>query len=156
MTQQMIASRDDYWQTRVLRPRFTQIYPPEKHAPHKLVETCYPGECKGPTLQQLIEGNEPTLEKAAHSDPKLLKAVNLISEGQAQKAAAADATGFLKLAIPQLYADRKYIMGTFEEQHGFNWIVAPSEPVEKAEKPKDDKSRPAEAPTLRRRIDPPG
>lgn len=156
MTQAMIASRGDYWQTRVLRPRFVQIYPPEKHAPRKLVETCYPGECKGPTLQQLIEGNEPTLEKLAKSDPKLLKAVNFISEGQAQKAAAADATGFLKLAIPQLYADHHYIMGTFEEQRGFQWIVPPTEPVEKVEKAKEEKNRPPEAPTLRKRIEPPG
>jgi len=43
LSQSVVASRGDYWQTRVLRPRFTQIYPPEKHAPRKLVETCYPG-----------------------------------------------------------------------------------------------------------------
>jgi hypothetical protein len=156
MTQSMIATRGDYWQTRVLRPRFTQIYPPEKHAPRRIVETCYPGECKGPTLQALIEGNEPTLEKLARSDPKYFKAADLIGKGQAQKAVAADAAGFLKQAISQLYSDRHYIMGMFEEQHGFNWIVPPSEPPEKVEKAKEEKNQPPEAPTLRRRINPPG
>ncbi len=42
MTQTMVATRGDYWQTRVLRPRFTQIYPPEKHAPRSVT----PGNAK--------------------------------------------------------------------------------------------------------------
>jgi len=152
LSQSVIAARGDYWQTRVLRPRFTQIYPPEKHAPRKLVETCYPAECQGPLLQQLVEGNEPTLEKIAKSDAKFLKAADFISKGQAQKALAPDAAGYLHAAVPLLYPGRHFLMGTFEEQHGFQWIVPPDEPVERA---KEDKNRPAEAPTLRRRIDPP-
>ncbi len=152
MTQTNVASRADYWQTRVLRPRFTQLYPPEKRDPRKLVETCYPGECKGPTLQQLLEGNEPTLEKLARSDPKFLKAVDLISKGQAQKAAAADSTSFLRAAVPLIYSGRRFIMGSYEEEHGFDWVVPPDEPIEKA---KDEGKRPTEAPTLRRKVDPP-
>ena len=160
MTQTIVASRGDYWQTRVLRPRFTQIYPPEKKAPRKLVETCYPGECKGPTLQQLLEGNEPTLEKLARSDAKFSKAVDLISKGQAQKAVGPDAVAFLRAAVPLLYTGKRFVMGTFEEEHGFDWVVPPSEPVERAKRDekdkKEDKTRPAEAPSLRRRTDPPG
>ena len=153
MTQAVVAARGDYWQTKVLRPRFTQLYPPDKKAPHTLVETCYPGECKGPTLQQLLEGNEPTLEKLAKSDPKTLKAVDFITKGQAQKAVAADAVGFLRAAVPLLYTGRRFVMGTFEEQHGFDWVVPPDEPIEKAKK--EDKNAPAQPPTLRRRVDPP-
>jgi hypothetical protein len=152
MSQTVVATRGDYWQTRVLRPRFTQIFPPEKHAPRILVETCYPGDCKGPKLQQLLEGNEPTLEKLAKADPKQAKAVDLIIKGQAQKAVAADAATFLGAAIPMLYPGKKYAIGSFEEEHGFNWIVPPDEPVERA---KEDKGRPPEAPSLRRKIDPP-
>src|SRR5579859_6459751 len=152
MAQTMVATRGDYWQTRVLRPRFTQIYPPEKHEPRKIVETCYPGECKGPTLQQLIEGNEPTLDKIARSDPKLLKAMELISKGQAQKAVPQDAARLLRAAVPLLFPGKRFVMGLFEEQHGFDWIVPPEEPVERA---KDDKNRPAEAPSLRHRVEPP-
>lgn len=152
MAQTMVATRGDYWQTRVLRPRFTQIYPPEKHEPRKIVETCYPGECKGPTIQQLIEGNEPTLDKIARSDPKLLKAVEFISKGQAQKAVPQDAARLLRAAVPLLFPGKRFVMGLFEEQHGFDWIVPPEEPVERA---KDDKNRPPEAPSLRRRVEPP-
>jgi hypothetical protein len=153
MTQTMIATRGDYWQTRVLRPRFTQLYPPDKKAPRKLVEACYPGGCKGPTLQQLLEGNEPTLEKLASSDAKFLKAVDFISKGQAQKAVGPDAVNFLRAAVPLLYTGHRFVMGTFEEEHGFDWVVPPDEPIEKAKK--DDKNRPTEAPTLRRRVEPP-
>jgi len=153
MTQEMISSRGDFWQTRVLRPRFDQIYPPEKKAPKKLVETCYPGACKGPTLQQLIEGNEPSLAKLSGSDPKWAKAVDLIANGQAQKTVTADTAAFLRAAIPLIYTNRQFVMGTIEEQHGFDWIVPPEEPVERAKQ--EDKNRPPEAPTLRRRVDPP-
>lgn len=152
MTQTNIASRSDFWQTRVLRPRFEQIYPPEKHQPRKLVETCYPGTCKGPALQQLLEGNEPTLEKLAKSDIKLSKAVGLISSGQAQKAAREDANSFLRAAVPLIYPNSHFTMGTYEEEHGFQWTVPPDEPIERV---KQDKNHPTEAPSLRRRTDPP-
>src|SRR5215467_1948500 len=153
MTQEMVSTRGDFWQTKVLRPRFEQVYPPEKKVPKKLVEACYPGACKGPTLQQLIEGNEPSLAKLSASDPKWAKAADLIAKGQAQKAVTADAAAFLRAAIPLIYPKREFAMGTFEEQHGFNWIVPPEEPVERAKQ--EDKNRPPEAPTLRRRVDPP-
>src|SRR5215467_1982177 len=154
MTQEMVSTRGDFWQTKVLRPRFEQIYPPEKKAPKKLVETCYPGACKGPTLQQLVEGNEPSIAKLGSSDAKWAKAIDLIAKGQAQKAATPDTAAFLRAAIPLVYTHRQFVMGTFEEQHGFDWVVPPEEPVERAKK-EEDKNRPAEAPTLRRRADPP-
>lgn len=156
MTQEMISSRGDFWQTKVLRPRFEQIYPPDKKSPKKLVETCYPSACKGPTLQQLIEGNEPSLTKLSGSDPKWAKAADFIAKGQAQKALTPDTAAFLRAAIPLVYDKRQFVMGTFEEQHGFDWIVPPDEPVERAKQEKpEDKNRPPEAPTLRRRADPP-
>jgi hypothetical protein len=155
MTQQLVSSRGDFWQTRVLRPRFEQIYPPGKHEPRKLVETCYPSACKGPTLQQFIEANEPSLAKLSSSDAKWAKAADLIAKGQAQKASTTDSAPFLRAAIPLIYTGRQFVMGTLEEQHGFDWIVPPEEPVEKAQKKEEDKNRPPEAPTLRRRTDPP-
>src|SRR5215467_2763985 len=153
LTQAIISSRGDFWQTKVLRPRFEQIYPPDKKAPKKLVETCYPGACKGPTLQQLIEGNEPSLAKLSRSDAKWTKAADFVAQGQAQKAMTPDMAAFLRAAIPLIYPNRQFVMGTFEEEHGFNWVVPPEEPVERAKQ--EDKNRPPEAPTLRRRADPP-
>ena len=154
MAQSEVSSRGDFWQTRVLRPRFTQVYPPDKKAPHKMVEVCYPESCKGPTLQQLIEGNEPTLGKLAASDAKMAKSVDFISRGQAQKAEVQASMDFLRAAIPLIYPGKKFVMGSMQAQRGFDWIVPPDEPVERAKDEKPDKDRPPEAPTLRKRVTP--
>ena len=45
-----------------------------------------------------------------------------------------------------------FILGKMEEQHGLDWIVPPEEPVAKAKE--EDKNRPPEAPTLRRKPKP--
>lgn len=149
--QEEIATRGDYWQTRVLRPRFEQLYPPEKHAPRTLVETRYPVDTKVPTLQTLIEGNEPHISRLASADQRFAKVVETIIKGQAQKAVTADAVDFLRAAIPLISPGARFVLGTMGEDRGFEWVVAPDEPVEKA---KEDKDRPPDAPTLRRKPNP--
>ncbi len=148
--QEEIATRGDFWQTRLLRPRFTQLYPPEKHAPKTLVEIRYPNTIPGPTLQQLIQGNDPELYDLSRGDPKFSKVMEEIDRGQANKAVPEDATDFLRAALPLVSEKAKFILGTMTER-GFDWIVPPDEPVEKA---KDDKNKPPEAPTLRKKPNP--
>jgi hypothetical protein len=148
ITQQLLTSRENFWQTRILRPRFTQIYPPEKHASKTLVEAVFPGDAEGPTLQTLLEGNDPRFS-SFRSDAKLGKALDLLIKGQAQKVEPADAAELLRAAVPLLYPKQRFFLGKMEDQRGFDWILPPEEPVEKAEK--DDKNRPAEAPSLRKR-----
>jgi hypothetical protein len=70
-----------------------------------------------------------------------------IRGGQAQKAVAIDSADFMRAVLPLIAGDAPFVLGTMEERHGFEWIVPPSEPVEKV---KEDKSRPPDAPTLRR------
>jgi hypothetical protein len=146
--QELLTTRDNFWQTRVLRPRFTQIYPPEKRAPKALVEVNFPAEGQGPTLQTLLEGNDPRF-LGFRSDAKLGKALDLIVKGQAQKVEPQDGAELLRAAIPLLYPKQPFFLGKMEEQRGFDWILPPEEPVEKVEK--DDKNRPPEAPSLRKR-----
>ena len=148
--QEEIATRGDFWQTRLLRPRFTQLYPPEKHAPKTLVEVRYPLSLEGPTLQQLIQGNDPELDNLSRGEPKFSKVMENIDRGQANKAVAEDAADFLRAALPLISEKAKFILGTMTEG-GFDWVVPPDEPVEKA---KEDKNRPPEAPTLRRKPNP--
>jgi len=148
--QEEIATRGDFWQTRLLRPRFTQLYPPEKHAPKKLVEIRYPDTIEGPTLQQLIEGNDPEIDTLTRREPKFLKVSESIERGQANKAAPEDATDFLRAVLPLIVDKANFILGTMSE-HGFDWILAPDEPVEKAQ---EDKNQPPDAPTLHRRVKP--
>jgi len=147
--QEQISTHGEYWQTRVLRPRFTQLYPPEKHAPRTPVETRFPPDTKGPTMLELIQGNDPRIARLRGTEPRFAKVLEAIEKGQAQKAVPADAADFLRAALPLMAPNARFVLATIEEQRGFEWIVPPEEPIEKAKK--DDKNRPPEAPTLRRK-----
>ena len=149
--QQQIAARGEYWQTRILRPRFTQLYPPEKHAPRTLVEVRYPVDLKGPRLSELIQGNDPRVVQVASREPRFTKVLENLHGGQAQKAASLDSVDFMRALLPLVVNNASFVMGTMAEQHGFEWIVPPAEPVEKVE---EDKKRPPEAPSLLRKPKP--
>ena len=158
--QEQVAARGEYWQTRTLRPRFTQLYPPEggKHGPHTLIEIRYPAESatasakknNDPPLLALIQGGDPAIARLRSSDPRFAKDLDNIEKGQAQKVPSVDAADFLRAALPLISNGHKFFLGTMEESRGFEWIVPPDEPVEKT----DDKSRPPAAPSLRRKPNP--
>lgn len=148
MEQEEIATRGDYWQTRVLRPRFTQLYPPEKHAPHTLIEARYPAELRGATLMDMIQSNDPRVAGLRSGEPKFAKVMDTIDKGQAQKAVAIDSADFMRAVVPLIAGKARFVIGKMGETGGFDWIVPPEEPVEKV---KEDKNRPPEAPTLRKR-----
>lgn len=150
--QEQISTREDYWQTRVLRPRFTQLYPPEKHAPRTLVEMSYPAEVKDPTLKALIQSDDPMISKLRSGEPRFAKVIEEVDHGQAQKASPTDAADFMRAVLPLMAGKQTFVLGKMEEQHGFDWIVPPEEPVEKAKE--EDKNRPPEAPSLLRRPKP--
>jgi len=101
-------------------------------------------------LQQLIQGNDPELDNLSRGDPKFSKVMAVIDQGQANKAVPEDATDFLRAALPLISDKAKFILGTMTDR-GFDWIVPPDEPVEKA---KEDKNKPPEAPTLRKKPNP--
>ncbi|MCU1239361.1 MAG: hypothetical protein JWO71_87 [Candidatus Acidoferrum typicum] len=153
--QEQVSTRGEYWQTRILRPRFTQLYPPEKHAPRMIVEARYPADLKAPTLMALIQGNDPAIAQLRGSDQRFAKVIEAVDKGQAQKAVPADAADFLRAVLPLIADKQTFILAKMEEQHGFDWIVPPDEPVERAKKSEEDKNRPPEAPSLRRKPTPP-
>ena len=143
------GTKQDYLQTRLLRPRYTQLYPPEKHQPRTLIEARYPADMKDVPLLGLIDSNDPKIAKLRNSEPRWGKVLDLINKGQAHKANPTDAADFLRAALPLIAGNQRFILGTIEQQHGFDWIVPPDEPIEP--KQPADKNRPPEAPTLRRR-----
>jgi len=149
--QEQVSARGEYWQTRILRPRFTQLYPPEKHAPRMIVEARYPDNLKAPTLMALIQGNDPAVAQLRSSDPRFAKVIEAVDKGQAQKAVPGDAADFLRALLPLIADKQPFILAKMEEQHGFDWIVPPDEPVERAKKGEEDKNRPPDAPTLRKK-----
>lgn len=149
--QEQVGIRAEYWQTRILRPRFTQLYPPEKHAPRTIVEERYPTNAKEPTVMQLIQGNDPRIAQLRSGEPRFAKVLEMVDRGQAQKAVSLDSADFMRALLPLLAGKSTFVLGTMDEQRGLDWIVPPEEPVEKT---KDDKDRPPEAPSLRKRQQP--
>jgi hypothetical protein len=152
--QQQVGAREDYWQTQILRPRFEQLYPPEKHAPRTIVEALYPANSKTPTLMNLIEGNDSRIVQLRGGEPRFAKVVDSVSRGQAQKAVPEDSADFLRALLPLLAGKNSFALGKMEEGRGVDWLVEPQEPVDKAQKAKEEKERPPDAPTLRKRPNP--
>ncbi|MGB7845371.1 MAG: hypothetical protein WBL63_07130 [Candidatus Acidiferrum sp.] len=151
--QESIGVKSDYWQTRILRPRFTQLYPPEKHQAKSLLELRFPEELQDIPLTGLIQQNDPRLAQLRSSDPRFTKVVDQIEHGQANKSVSQDAADFLRAALPILAGKSLFIEGTMGENGGFEWLVPPEEPAEKQQRAQD-KDRPPDAPTLRRKPNP--
>jgi hypothetical protein len=151
--QQQVGAAANYLQTHVLRPRFTQIYPPEKHEPRTLVEVRFPNNAQTVPLLGLIQQNDPRIAKLRGSDPRFAKVLESIERGQANKANPDDSADFMRALLPLLAGNATFIEGTLGETSGFRWVVPPEEPIEKVKK-EEDKDRPPEAPTLRRKPNP--
>jgi len=150
--QESVSSRSDYLQTRLLRPRFTQLYPPEKREPRTLFEVRFPADLQAVPLLGLIQANDPGVARLRSSDPRFAKVVEQLEHGQANKCVTQDSADFLRGALPLLAGGASFIEGKMGEAGGFEWIVAPEEPVEKQRA--EDKERPADAPTLMRKPKP--
>jgi hypothetical protein len=123
------ALGNDLYRTRVLRPSYNQLYPPEKGQPKTLIEVRYPPENRAtdaPELLDLLQQNDPRLAKIRSASPLVTKSVELVSGGQSQKSDATSDTDFLKAAIPAVNPpDTKLMMALVDFDRGFQWIIAP-------------------------------
>lgn len=151
--QQQVGAQPNYLQTRVLRPRFTQLYPPEKHDAHTLFEVRFPNNLQVVPLLGLVQQNDPRIAKLRGSDPRFAKVLEAIERGQANKANPQDSADLMRALLPMLAGKSTFIEGTLSEDVGFRWVVPPEEPIERAKK-EEDKNRPPDAPTLRRKPNP--
>jgi hypothetical protein len=153
LEQNQPGAQADFLQTHILRPRFTQLYPPEKHDPRTLLEIRFPAELQEIPLLGLIQQNDPRIAQLRSSDPKFAKVIDLIEHGQANKAVTPDAESFLRAALPLIAGNAHFFQATFGEDSGFHWVVPPEEPTDRDQQAKD-KNRPPDAPTLRRKPNP--
>ena len=149
--QESVGGATEYWQTHIQRPRFTQLYPPEKHEAKTVVEVNFPADPQPVPLMGLIQSGDPRIAQVRNADPKFAKVVELLERGQANKVNPDDAADFLRAVLTVLAGKSPFIEGKMEESRGFQWIVQPQEPVEKA---KQDQDRPPDAPTLVRKPNP--
>jgi hypothetical protein len=140
----------DFWQTHLLRPHFNQIYPPGKHEAKTIVETRFPPDLQAVPLTGLLQQNDPRIAQL-RSDQRMNKVAQFIERGQANKVSMQDAADFLRATLPFLAGSAHFIEGQMGENGGFDWVVPPEEPREKAKK---DENRPADAPTLYKKPNP--
>jgi hypothetical protein len=153
--QELVGGNNEYWQTHILRPRFTQLYPPEKHQAKTIVETFFPADQQAVPLMGLIQSNDRRIAQIRNSDSKFAKVVELLERGQGNKANPDDSANFLRAVLPVLAGKATFIEGKMDDTAGFQWIVPPDEPAEKPSQTKQqDKDRPPDAPTLRRKPNP--
>jgi hypothetical protein len=142
-----------YWRTRVLRPSYTQLYPPEKGQPHTLVEVRYPSADRAkdePELRDLLQQYDPRLTTIRAANASVAKSVAFVSEGQSQKSDAASDINFLRAALPAVVPPETEItMADVDFDRGFQWVMHPRGPA--VPPPADDKPQEPHAPTLRRK-----
>jgi hypothetical protein len=151
--QESVGNRVEYWQTHLLRPRFTQLYPPEKRDPRTLFEVRFPENLQAIPLMGLVQQNDPRIAKLRSSDERFGKLIEQLEHGQANKSNTQDAADFLRAALPLIANGASFTEAKMGEASGFDWIVPPEEPVEKT-RVQEDKDRPADAPTLMRKPKP--
>jgi len=153
--QKSISANSNFLQTDILRPQFTQLYPPEKHQAKTLIEASFPASQQPTPLIGLIQANDPRIARICSSEPRFAKVAEHIDRGQANKVTMQDAGDFLRAALPFLAGDAKFVEGEVGETGGFQWIVPPQEPREKTNRAEaEDKDRPPDAPTLMRKPNP--
>jgi hypothetical protein len=144
--QQNIAT--DFWQTRIMRPAYIQLYPPEKGQPHTFIESDYPLNIPQLRLAERIAQADPQFERIARSSPDMSEAMAFISAGSSTKARSSLVSDFMRAAIPLAGADQQnLVMALLDMNRGFQWLLPPQEPIPPG------KTQPTEpdAPSLRKR-----
>jgi hypothetical protein len=147
------ALASNYFRTRVLRPSYNQLYPPEKGQPHTLIEVRYPPANRAtaaPELLDLLRQNDPRLARIRTATEILAKSITFVVAGESQKSLAASDAEFLRAALPAVTPPETTLtMGLVDFDRGFKWLIEPREAAAPA--PADAKPREPDAPTLRRK-----
>jgi hypothetical protein len=141
---------NDYWQTRILRPAYIQLYPPEKGEPRTFVETEYPANLPPLQLAARVARPDPQFDRVSHSSREVSDAIAFIAAGNSTKAASSPTVDFMRAAVPLAAgSEQNLTLAVLDMNRGFQWILAPQEPVP----PGKIQTQPTEpdAPSLRKR-----
>lgn len=137
----------DYWDTRVLRPKYLQFWPPEKGQPHTLVEFAYPPEGAPQSLLDLLRQKDPRIEKVVASDPVMGDVLARILEGDTRKIRSQDGIQFLRAALAAIAPpSARETFAVIGQETGFAWVLPP--PPEPTKPGVRQQERPADAPSL--------
>ncbi|MGB7023895.1 MAG: hypothetical protein WBD73_08870 [Candidatus Acidiferrales bacterium] len=141
----------DFWQTTVLQPQYTQLWPPEKAQPRGLVEISYPPEPAGANVSALVASGDPRIAAALSASPGLRETANSLLHGDIEKLSAVSVAAFLRASLRAIaHPGARMMEAEINKERGIGWFIAPPE---EAPKPGSEQLRPSGAPSLRR---PPG
>jgi hypothetical protein len=153
------ALGNDLWRTRVLRPSYTQLYPPEKGKPRTIMEVRYPPEDRSnadPEMLDLLQQNDSRLAPIRSASPTVSKAVELAVEGQSQKSEPQTLGKFFELALPAVAPPQSQLgLAMIDFENGFQWLIQPAELRAKSQKSgprwpgSEGQPSPSDRPTLR-------
>src|SRR5437879_1379697 len=141
---------NDFWQTRILRPAYIKLFPPEKGQPHTFVEADYPANIRQLRLTERLAQPDPQFDRIGHSSPDVAEAVAYLASGNSIKARSSPTSDFLRAAIPMAGGNEQtLVMAVLDMNRGFQWLLAPQEPIP----PGKTQTQPTEpdAPSLRKR-----
>ena len=141
---------NDFWRTRILRPAYVQLYPPEKGQPHTFVEADYPANIPQLRLKELIAQPDSQFDRIAHSSLDVADAVASIAAGNSTKARSSPTSDFLRAAIPLAGGnEQSLVMAVLDMNRGFQWLLAPQELIPPG-RTQTQRTEP-DAPSLRKR-----
>ena len=147
--------RGDFWDTKIQRPRYSQLWPPEKTDPHTVIELHYPPEEKTPTLLDLLRQKDPRLAAISSSDAAMSAVADAILHGDTSKLLAAAAVPYFRAAFNTLVpAGASLSIAQIDHEQGFEWLLAPppppAPPKNAQQQQPTQQDRPADAPSLLR------
>jgi len=147
---EQLQQQGDFWDTRVLRPKYLQFWPPEKGQPHTLVEFAYPPKNAPTPLLDLLKQKDPRIEKAISADPQLAAVAIQFVAGDSRKVPSQDATQFLRAALSAITApENRQTFAAIGQESGFAWVLPPPpEPKRPGSVLQPEPNRPADAPSL--------
>ncbi len=133
----------DYWQTRILQPKYDQLWPPEKDQARGLVEVSYPAATP---IANLIHSGDERLAQSIAAVPGMTEISASILDGDIEKLNAVDLAAFLRTALGALAVPKaRMIEAEVNKIRGVGWFIEP--PVE-PQVAGAEQTRPAGAPSL--------
>jgi hypothetical protein len=146
---------NDFWQTRILRPAYVQLYPPEKGQPHTFIEADYPSTVPQLQLAERVARGDPQFDRISHSSREISEALAFLAAGNSTKARPSPTADFMRAAIPLAGGNEQtLVMALLDMNRGFQWVLPPQEPIPPSKsQSQPGQSQPAEpdAPSLRKR-----
>jgi hypothetical protein len=134
----------DYWTTRVLQPKYTQLWPPEKGQPRGLIEVSYPAS---PPLAGLIRAGDPHVAQSIASAAGMEEVSASILDGGIQKLNAVDLAAFLRACLGAWVTPKARMEeAEVNKVRGVGWFIQPPAQPQLAG---SEQARPSGAPTLR-------